>query len=256
MNLSTISALKVNGEVSCLDEILRLARLTNSFTAVQQRVEQLIILQAAREMGISISDEELQQAIDAFRESRGLLQAEATFQWMKSLHIRQDDLEQMVEAVATAAKIRSAIPVDRVEKYFNENRISYDTASISVMQLAEEGEALELLQQIREENADFNSLAREYSLDDSTRLAGGYFGNVHRQALDPEIEALVFGAPAGEVVGPFRNRQGCQLIKIEKQNPACLDEACTDAIRNILYRDWFEQQCRQASVEIPLWELI
>ncbi|MGE5418321.1 MAG: peptidylprolyl isomerase [Acidobacteriota bacterium] len=256
MSLHDITALRVNGEEASLSKVLRLARIRSSFAALDDKIETILVRQAAPELGITVSDDELQSGVDEFRTSRGLFTSQATLEWLQQQRIELDDLEELVESMITAAKVREAVSAGRIEKFFSENLLSFESAMISQLLVQEEGEALELLQQINDEAADFNSLAREYSIDETTRPAGGFAGTVARTILTPETEAAVFGASAGEVVGPFKAPNGYYLIKIEQINKPVLDPQTTEQIKDVLYRDWLAARYQKSAVEITIWDQI
>lgn len=66
-----------------------------------------------------------------------------------------------------------------------------------------------------EQNADFASVAREYS-DARNAIRGGDLGWVRLGQLTPTIAEMVSKANGGEVIGPFRSGAGFHLLKIVK----------------------------------------
>jgi parvulin-like peptidyl-prolyl isomerase len=253
MTLHEIPAFRVNGQEISLGKVLKLARIRNSFPALDEEIEQVLLNQAARELGIEATDEELQAAVDEFRLHQGLYSAVDTTAWLERTGIDLDDLEDLLAARIIGYKIRETVARGGVEKYFTENILSFESALLSHLVMAEEGEIRELKCEIAEEGADFNRLAREYSIDETTRLAGGFMGSVARSALDPEAEAAVFGASAGEVVGPFKTDLGYHLIKIEKLDKPALTDNTIENIKDILYGQWLANQRRKATVEVTVW---
>lgn len=256
MSLREVTAVRLNGEEASLNKVLRLARLRNSFAALDEKIETMLVKQAASELGITVSDDELQAGVDEFRTSRGLFTSQSTLEWLEQQRIELDDLEELVEAMIITAKVREAVSTGRVEKFFSENLLSFESVIISQILVQEEGEARELLQQISDEGADFNSLAREYSIDEATRLAGGFVGTVARSMLNPETEAAVFGAAAGDVVGPLQTGNTYYLIKIEKLNKPTLSPQTEEQIKSALYREWLAARYQKSAVEITIWDQI
>jgi len=253
MSLREITALKVNGQEISLGKILNQARIHNSFPLLDERIELELLNQAAMELSLEVTDEELQAAVNQLRLSLGLYSAADTIAWLERIGIELDDLEEMMIPKIIRRKIRENVSKDKVDKYFNENILSFEEALLSQLVTAEEGEIQELKYQIKEEGADFNSMAREYSIDETTRLAGGFMGTVTRSVLDPETEAGVFGASAGDIVGPFKTDSGYRLIKIENFKKPALTDDIIESIKDILYRQWLVNQRRKASVEVTLW---
>jgi parvulin-like peptidyl-prolyl isomerase len=103
------------------------------------------------------------------------------------------------------------------------------------------------------EGADFFSLARQYSIDESTRLAGGFVGRIERTQLPQAIAAHAFGAIPGTIAGPFEIDKKFYVVKIEEVYPAELNEATRARIEGILFEEWLSLRRKQANVQIPLW---
>ena len=82
---------------------------------------------------------------------------------------------------------------------------------------AENAETRALLEDIRDRivsgEADFESMARQYSQDGSASQGGdlGWFGSGQ---MVPEFEEAAFGAQTGQVVGPVKTQYGYHLIRV------------------------------------------
>ena len=199
----------------------------------------------AEKEGLSVDDEQLQQAFDEFRRSRGLHKAEDTNGWLKAAGLAVEDVEQLVETGLLHGQLAKRLVDDsQIDAFYNENPQRFEYARISHLIVAEEGAAQELALSIREEGEDFGKLAREHSLDESTRAGGGFIGLVTRAdatAFPPEIADRVFSASVGEVVGPFAVAAGgyC-LLRVDEVGRRPLD----DSLRQSLRAELFAQQLR------------
>ncbi|MBC7912188.1 MAG: peptidylprolyl isomerase [Pyrinomonadaceae bacterium] len=247
-------ALEINGESISLSDALRFAKWIGNLQFIQAAVETTLIRQAATERGIEVSSDELQQAADDFRVSRDLHDAEATEAWLASKHFSYADWELLLETQVITHKLREALTAGRVEQHFAEQRLSFDAATLSRIVLKDEDVARELRAQIIEEGADFHVLARQYSIDDATKLAGGYSGLIRRTLMEAAVESAVFGAQAGKIVGPLKTDEGWQLIKIESLSPATLDDQMRETIKSLLFDEWLSERRRKARISIPLLE--
>lgn len=250
--LSEQVALEVNGEEVSLAEVLRLAKLTGQLQFIQDAVDAALIRQAARERGIEAADDELQEAADDFRIEHDLHTAEATENWLAAKRLTFEAWEALLESNLVRQKLREALTATKVEQYFVENRLSFDTAAVSRLVVSDEGVARELRAQIVEDGADFHALARTYSTDEATRPAGGYGGRVRREEVEPSVEAAVFGAQPGKVIGPVKTDEGWQLIKVESVHQAELDDTLREALKTQLFNDWLGERRRTARISIPL----
>lgn len=166
-----------------------------------------------------------------------------------------DDLGECVREKLIESKLMDIVCGDQVEKYYYEQRLSFDTAVISQIIMTEYGAIRELMYRI-EEGGDFYTFARQYSLDEATRPAGGYRGEVTRAALSPVEAAAVFGARSGEIVGPVKTNRGYHLIKVEDIKHSVLNEQMREKILLLLFEEWIAEQMNMATIEIPLWDQI
>ncbi|AIQ36322.1 hypothetical protein R50345_17835 [Paenibacillus sp. FSL R5-0345] len=255
MSLETIVALTVDGKSTSLNEVLRYARNRQAFSALHNKARQILFERYAHTQGVQVSVKELQEGIDDFRRKKGLLQVPAATEWLQRNRMTLDDLGECVRETLIESKLMHIVCSAQVEKYYYEQRISFDTAIISQIIMAEYGAIRELMYRI-EEGGDFYTYARQYSLDDATRLAGGYTGEVTRAALSPVEAASVFGAQPGEIVGPVKTNRGYHLIKVEEMKHSVLDERRREQILALLFEEWVAEQLSLAKIEIPLWDQI
>lgn len=252
--LSHYIALEINGEAVSLADVVRLAKMTGQLQHIEDTINAALIGQAAAERDITADDDELQQAADDFRAAHNLHTAEATVRWLEQRRLTFEDWERLIEHDVVKCKLREALTADKVEQHFMENKLLFDSAAISRLVVADEDVARELRAQIVEDGADFHALARQYSVDASTKLAGGYSGLIGRAEMEAAVEAAVFGAQPGKVVGPLKTDDGWQLIKIEAIHVPVLDDSLRETIKSLLFDEWLGERRRKARVSIPLLE--
>jgi putative peptide maturation system protein len=256
-DLHSITAFTLGGQPVALDDVLRSWKMSGQLERLlEQTAQERLIAETARREGVSVTDEELQIAADAFRRSRGLHKASETQAWLDQRRLRVDDFQAFIEAPLLREKLAEHLTRDQIERYFAENRSQFDCARLAQIVVAREGVAAELLTQIVEDGADFAVLARKHSTDRVSALTGGTLGVLTRKGLSPAVEAAVFGARAGDVVGPFKTPQGFHLIKVEEILPGRLDEKTTETIRERLFADWLRARMREAQLELSLLEVI
>jgi len=254
VDLNECVALEVNGEEISLYDVLKLAKLNGSLQLIDDGIDAALIQQAAKQRGITVSDEELQQAADDYRSANDLYDAETTRVWLETKNLSYEDWESLLEYQVTERKLRVTLAAGLVDQRFAEQRLSFDKVAISRLVLSEEGVARELRAQILEDGADFHALAREYSNDAVTRPAGGYAGLKVRTEMEPAFEAAVFGAQPGRVVGPIKTDDGWELVKIERFAMAALDDEMRENIKTALFSEWLSEQRSKARISLPLWE--
>jgi parvulin-like peptidyl-prolyl isomerase len=183
-----------------------------------------------------------------------LFDEEATERWFASRHLTYEDWELLLEDDVLMRKLREALTDGKVKEYFAVHRLTFDAATLSRIVVNDEDVARELRAEIVEEGADFHALARKYSMDEWTKPASGYVGVVKRKNLEPLVESVVFGAKAGEVVGPVKTDDGWELVKVESLHPATLDDDTRETIQSYLFEEWLSNQRRKAQISVPLLE--
>lgn len=244
----------VNGEVVTVAEVLAGAKFAGDLGFVRKARDAALIRQEAEQRGIEVSAEEIQESANAFRAARSLHGSRETLAWLSANYLSVEEWEEGLEQELLTRHVRDAVVGKRIEEYFAQHLLSHEGVELSQLLVRDEDLASELALQIAEEGADFHALARRHSLDRDTRRAGGYRGMARRGELPPAAQAAVFGAAEGEVVGPFRAREGWWLLKVEKLHPAVLDGALRERLAEELFEEWLGVRREQAEIQIPLLE--
>ena len=84
-----------------------------------------------------------------------------------------------------------------------------------------EGKAKEMMSVLRDDPDSFAEMAREHSIAD-TREQGGVIGKVLRGSLKTDVEAKVFNAAVGDLLGPFPSpdRSFYEIFAVNAKYPA------------------------------------
>jgi peptidylprolyl isomerase len=256
-DLKAVTAVTVKGAPLSLHDVLYGCKVSGQLRRLlQEAAEDRLIAEVARAENVAVSDDELQQAADAFRQARRLQKAAAMHAWLAEQRLGVLDFQAHLERTLLRGKLRERLPRAQVERYFAENRSQFDRCVLAQIVVERESVAVELLSQIQDDGSDFASLARKHSTHRESRQSGGFLGVVARKSLSPAVEAAVFGAKNGDVLGPFKTAHGWHIVRVEELLPAVLDERTAEAIRNQLFQDWLQDQVRQADVRLPLFDLL
>jgi peptidylprolyl isomerase len=75
---------------------------------------------------------------------------------------------------------------------------------------------------------------------------------VLRGALRGDVEAKVFHAQKGEILGPFASADGTcfEIFAVNDKRPATLDEETKAEIRRVLKEQWLAAQASEHRLEI------
>jgi peptidylprolyl isomerase len=93
-------------------------------------------------------------------------------------------------------------------------------------------------------------MAREHSMAD-TREKGGVIGKVLRGSLKSDIEAKVFNAETGDLLGPFpsADKSFYEIFMVNAKFPAALDEETATEVRRLLREEWLMARAQEHIIE-------
>jgi len=241
--------ISVNGETISVEDAVRRSIIHNE-DFLRQAEESLLIRQYAQKNGIANSDAELQLAADELRYQQGLESVEKLHQWIAASHQTLESLQDAVDDMLLRNKVRSGIPESSLAAYYAEHKTELETVELYSIRLSSLDKANELLDQINE-GADFHALAVAHSEDEDTRRLGGYANKLPRSAMTGEIEAAVFHARPGTVVGPVKTPKGYNLFKVTVFECPTLEDV-KDSIRHILFTQLLEKLRAESAISYPL----
>lgn len=143
---------------------------------------------------------------------------------------------------------RVQVSSDELRAYYRTHQAQY-TQEVQLKQivLGTRDEAEEVLQLLRN-GAQFETLARQRSMDESAARAGD-LGFLGKGAMDPALETVVFALQPGEVGGPIPTTIGFHLVKVAARRPAADPIAFETASDEIMHTLLLERhQAAQAEL--------
>jgi peptidyl-prolyl cis-trans isomerase SurA len=210
---------------------------------LQERVSDLLLIEAARNSGLAVTEEEIQLAIDEqIREVRGRFPSEAAYTQALAEAGRTPEsyraelgrqfadqtLVQRYIRQATTQMAPPAVSDAEIRAFFEANRARFGTrpASVSFQQVivrpvpgdSARAAALRTAEQVlRElgEGAEFEVLARRYGTD-GTRERGGDLGWFRQGQMVRSFDQVVFAMRPGQTSGVVETEFGFHIIKLER----------------------------------------
>lgn len=201
-----------------------------------------IIQNAAEQAGITVSDQELQQAADQMRLSQNLKNADDTWEWLNKNYLSLEDFEKLVYKNTLSGKLAVHLFADKIEPYFYEHQLDYVSVVCYEVILEDEDLAMELFYAIQEGETSFFDVARKYIDNKDLRRKLGYKGKLYRKDLKPEISAAVFAAKPPQLLKPILTSKGAHLILVEEVIQAELNNLLRHKIATELFSEWVKQQ--------------
>ncbi len=212
--------------------------------ALEQKVNEVLLVIHARREGITVSESEINDVVDdRVAQVRRQFGSEADFQQallregITSAEFRIRLTEQVRAEILTQRYLQQRvselqpIPVseDEIQAVFEAQKqmLGAKPATVSLKQVILTPRASDdalLVAQERAEQAlsrarsgeDFERLAREYSDDTATRPKGGELGWVRRADLLPEFGDALYGMRAGQLSDVVQTAVGYHIIKLER----------------------------------------
>ncbi|WKV07776.2 peptidylprolyl isomerase [Thermoanaerobacterium sp. CMT5567-10] len=100
------------------------------------------------------------------------------------------------------------------EKYYNDNKSQFEVVKASHILVSDEKTANEIYDKLKN-GANFAELAKQYSIDTSTKDNGGELGEFPRGTMVQEFEDAAFALNSGEISKPVKTQYGYHIIKSE-----------------------------------------
>jgi hypothetical protein len=146
----------------------------------------------------------------------------------------ESDLRQIIEAAVLREKVQTAIG--------DEIPTQVEQVHARHILLATQAEAQAALDRLNN-GEDFATLAKELSIDTTTKDAGGDLGWFPRGVMLPEFDAAAFSLPVGQISGIIQTQDGYHIILVlEHQTSRELTGDALTQARNKAIDDWFTAQ--------------
>ena len=206
-------------------------------------IEQVLIEQAAAREGVTLSDTEVESAIARDIQDNG---GQAQFDnWLQQNNWTFDEYKSMQRSMMI-----SSLMFERVTQNVPTQAEQVHARHILV---ATEDEARALLSQLQG-GADFAELARQNSLDPSTKESGGDLGFFPRDTLVvPEVEEAAFALPVGQISDVIKSPLGYHILEVlERVQDKALTEESWQALKEATFRRWVKELWEAADVQILL----
>ncbi|MBM4287021.1 MAG: hypothetical protein FJ135_02525 [Deltaproteobacteria bacterium] len=219
-------------------------------------IDRKLAKEEAKRYGMTVSDKELQKALDDIKQRNGFADDEALANalakdGMTLEQLRQQISEQIIQdrLMSVTVKARVKVPEAEARRYYEEhfkgaeNRVHIKVISLPVPPGSSDLQQEEIRSQAErilleaKRGADFNKLAQEQSKP-MPGIPSGDLGYVRQGDLDPRFFEFLASLRPGEVV-PLKTPQGFQIIKMMdlKMGQARSFEEVRGQIEQILGRE-------------------
>lgn len=205
---------------------------------INEIVSELLLKDRADRLGITVTAEDLQNAVARLKQQYGITTDEQFNESLQKSGMNRADMEARLRDTILMNKVFSRELRSREDLTDRELRERYDREKeryrlperahlreIVILRPADAStieQTKQRAQSIAEQaraSADFAALATTAS-ESGTRTKGGDLGDVARGELLGDLDKAVFNSPAGTVIGPIETRSGWHILKVESRLPS------------------------------------
>jgi parvulin-like peptidyl-prolyl isomerase len=207
---------------------------------LQSLVDQMLLSQGARETGLTVPEEELQVRI-------GELAADAGGVETLGAWLAENDYSAESFQAAVAEEMRAQSMVEHIASQVGETAEQVHARHL----LVASREQAESLRQRILAGEEFALLARQFTLDLTTRPAGGDLGWFPRRVLlAPEVEEAAFALGPGEISPVVESSFGFHVVQMVERGEHALSPSAAVRLRQLAVEDWLSAQRASAVIEI------
>lgn len=205
---------------------------------LEQLIDQVLIVQAAEEMGLTVTDEELEESIARIKEDLG--SEEAFVNSLAANNLTEEEFRTLQRQQLLSRKVMDSITADTPDEAEQVH------ARHILVQTREEAESI--LEQL-ESGADFAQLAKEHSVDETTKDDGGDLGFFPGGFVLPEFEEAAFALKVGERSGVVETPFGYHIIEVLERETRPIPDEIKEGLRQQKIINWLEAQRAQAEIK-------
>ena len=200
--------------------------------ALRDLIDQSLLVQRAKDMGISVEPEVIKQ-LDQIRIENKLPSMEALEEAVSGQKMNWEDFKNNIRTGLLTKKVIQSevgshinVTKEEIQKYYDEHKaefvrpeqvalrsIEINTTGKDEAEVAELKKKAETALKRIQDGEDFGEIAKRYS-DGSTAKQGGYLGVYKRGELSKELEDTVFTLKKNGLTGVMETKQGFLIMQV------------------------------------------
>jgi peptidyl-prolyl cis-trans isomerase SurA len=200
--------------------------------ALRELIDQSLLVQRAKDMGISVEPDVIKQ-LDQIRIENKLPSMEALEEAVSKQGLNWEDFKNNIRSGLLTKKVIGSevgshinVPKDEIQKYYDEHKqefmrpeqvvlrsIEVNTTGKDATEVADLKKKAETARKRIQDGEDFGEIAKRYS-DGATAKQGGYLGQYKRGELSKELEDTVFKMKRNELTEVMETKQGFLIMQV------------------------------------------
>jgi foldase protein PrsA len=173
-------------------------------------------------MGIKVSDAEVKKSFD--EQKKQSFPKDADYQkYLKDSGMTQEDILRSVRLELLSNKIRDKVVKGKgnvsdqaISDFYDKNKARFtqpEKRDLRVVLTKTKANA-DKAQAALESGDSWSAVAKKYSIDDTSKAAGGKLPAQAQGTLDKELDEAAFSAKKGELVGPVKTQYGYYVLTV------------------------------------------
>jgi parvulin-like peptidyl-prolyl isomerase len=231
-----MSALKIGDRQLNSDQIVS---ALVQYKLLEPLVGQVLLDQVIEQ--VPLSEKELVSALGGDTQSEIPDLQEFVAQWCQQRAVTPVYFKGVILRELRVQKFKQLHFAKQIEAEFLRLKPEFDQVEFSLLQLTDLALAQELYFHLRDDGADFEAIARQYSEGYSPGRSGGRVGPVSMAELPPEVVKWFRGRQTA-VCAPIKVGECFWIVRLEKLIAARLTDAVRASLMARLYDRWLHAQ--------------
>lgn len=226
---------------------------------LDQMVGDRVQLHKANELGITVSDEEVNAEVDKWKK---LFNSDEKYiEFLTTLKMDEayfkDNLKKDLMINKMKEKLTQSVEITDTElaDYYGSHINLFYKVKASHILLDTEEEAKKILERVKA-GEDFNALAKEFSTDPSAKENSGNLGYFRHGEMVESFEQAAFALKPGEISDLVKSDYGYHIIKVEDKTVDKFEDVKDELKNNMItdkknqnYSTSFEEMKSKAKIE-------
>ena len=232
--------------------------------AVTSLVQQQVELNAASARKITVSGQQVQAQLAQMATQYGgvqIMYAAARRAGMNAAQLTTYIKDSLIGQLLYQRVITKSPPtVQQMKAYYGSHEAQYDpkaTRTVRHILVKTKAEALKVraLLVANDTNANWNKLAKRYSIDPGSRNSGGNLGAITRGQMVKPFDAVAFSLPLDTISAPVHSSYGWHVIEVTAITPgkktsfASTQASIKSALNSQDWQDWLTKAQTAARID-------
>jgi peptidyl-prolyl cis-trans isomerase SurA len=216
----------------CTPEQLKSLIEDRQKNALRELIDQSLLVQRAKDMGISVEPDVIKQ-LDQIRIENKLPSMEPLEEAVSKQGLNWEDFKNNIRNGLLTKKVigsevgsHISVPKEEIQKYYEEHKaefvrpeqialrsIEVNTAGKDTTEIADLKKKADTALKRIQDGEDFGEIAKRYS-DGATAKQGGYLGIYKRGELSKELEDTVFKMKRNDLTAVMETKQGFLIMQV------------------------------------------